>query len=100
MCVEFGRKSATCTCDHHVETSVSLGLQGNKAATPQPAPKGDGPEIYPLVVDDIKARVEMGRKKYGTTLRADNGHDPLWDAYQEALDLAMYLRQAIVEKEV
>lgn len=25
---------------------------------------------------------------------------PMWDAYQEALDLAMYLRQAIMEREV
>jgi len=24
----------------------------------------------------------------------------MWDAYQEALDLAMYLRQAIMEREV
>ena len=38
------------------------------------------------------------KKKYGIMLQTDNGREALWDAYQEALDLAMYLRQAILEK--
>jgi hypothetical protein len=41
----------------------------------------------------------MGRRKYGTALEANNGRDALMDAYQEALDLAMYLRQAIAERD-
>jgi hypothetical protein len=41
----------------------------------------------------------MGHKKYGTYLHTFNGRDPLWDAYQEAIDLVMYLRQVILEKE-
>ena len=45
------------------------------------------------------ARAEAGQKKYGTMLRVHNGRDPLWDAYQEALDLSMYLRQAILERD-
>ena len=36
--------------------------------------------------------------EHGTPLQAHNGRDPLVDAYQEALDLAVYLRQAIEER--
>jgi len=36
--------------------------------------------------------------KYHTYLLTHNGRDALIDAYQEALDLAMYLRQAIEER--
>lgn len=68
------------------------------AAARQPLPKGTGPEIAPLVVADLQARVSAGEKKYGERLRAHNGRDALLDAYQEALDLAMYLRQAIYEE--
>ena len=64
---------------------------------PPPAPN-DGPSMWDLVVSDMRARDEFGRRKYGTTLQADNGRDPLVDAYQEALDLAVYLRQAIEER--
>ena len=65
----------------------------------QPAPRpSSGPAIWPLVVADMQARDELGRKRYGTPLRAHNGRDPLVDAYEEALDLAVYLRQAIVER--
>lgn len=60
---------------------------------PQPAPTGDGPEILPLVIADLTTRAEHGRKKYGTTLRANNGRSSLRDAKEEVYDLAMYLRQ-------
>lgn len=36
--------------------------------------------------------------KYGTPLQANNGRNPLIDAYQEALDLCVYLRQEIEER--
>lgn len=69
------------------------------ANNPEPEPTGDGFPIWPLVLADINARVDMGLKKYGTVLRASNGRDALMDAYQEALDLVMYLRQAIYERD-
>ncbi len=69
----------------------------NKAATSQPDPKGDGVEIYPLLMADLKARREMGIETYGTPLKSHNGRKALWDAYQECLDQAIYLRQAIFE---
>lgn len=66
-------------------------------ATPQPAPQPGGAKILDLVVGDLRERAEMGRAKYGTYLQAGNGREALVDAYQEALDLAMYLRQEITE---
>lgn len=71
----------------------------NAAATPQPAPTGNGAPVLELVIADLQARSEMGRAKYGTVLRAGNGRDALMDAYQEALDQAMYLRQALTERD-
>lgn len=68
------------------------------AAGPQPAPTGEGREVYDLVLCDILERYESGKQKYGTSLRVNNGRDPLVDAYQEAVDMVMYLRQAIEER--
>ncbi len=69
----------------------------NKAAIPQPDPTEGGIEIYPLLMADLKARRDVGIETYGTTLKSHNGRKPLWDAYQECLDQAIYLRQAIFE---
>ena len=67
---------------------------------PQPDPeRNDRPAVWGLVMDDMRARDEAGRAKYGTPLQPHNGRDPLVDAYQEALDLAVYLRQAIYERD-
>ena len=67
----------------------------------QPAPKKNNhPAVWDLVLQDIKERDELGEKRYGTRLQPFNDRDPLIDAYQEALDLAVYLRQAIYEKEL
>lgn len=54
--------------------------------------------IWDLVVEDMQARDRVGRERYGTPLQAGNGRDALVDAYQEALDLVVYLRQAIEER--
>lgn len=66
---------------------------------PQPSPKGMGREITPLVLEDLKQRSDAGLKKYGERLHAWNGRSSLRDAYEEVLDLAQYLRQAIEEEE-
>ena len=57
----------------------------------------DRPAIPDLVIADIRERKEWGTKKYGTPLQAFNGRDALLDAYNEVLDLAVYLKQALVE---
>jgi uncharacterized protein DUF6378 len=67
---------------------------------PEPAPKGTGREITPLVIKDLELRSKMGKEKYGEALRAFNGRNALVDAYQEALDLVQYLRQLLEEQAV
>jgi hypothetical protein len=66
----------------------------------QPAPvPNESTSIAYLVIQDIEARVQEGIKRYGIPLQANNGRDALVDAYQEAIDLAMYLKQAIEERD-
>ena len=67
-------------------------------AMKQVAPTGEGLEITQLVVRDLKDRREAGIARYGTPLRAGNGRNALIDAYQEALDLCVYLRQVLTEQ--
>jgi predicted HAD superfamily Cof-like phosphohydrolase len=64
---------------------------------PAPVPNNNAP-VWALVVHDMHERDAVGRERYGTPLQAYNGRDPLVDSYQEALDQAVYLRQAIVER--
>jgi predicted HAD superfamily Cof-like phosphohydrolase len=64
-------------------------------APPEP---NESPAIWGLVISDMQARDRIGRERYGTPLQAGNGRDALVDAYQEALDQAVYLRQAIEER--
>lgn len=73
--------------------------ESNRAAIKEPQPVvNDRPFIQNLVIADIEARKAYGLRKYGTLLQPNNGRDALMDAYQEALDLVMYLRQAIEER--
>ena len=69
------------------------------ATAKQPTPKGSGNPILGMVLADLTNRALEGKEKYGEPLKAHNGRIALWDAYQEALDLAMYLRQAIEEQD-
>lgn len=71
----------------------------SNAATHEPLPLPGRVPVADLVLADIQSRVDMGFRKYGTKLMTHNGRDPLWDAYQEAIDLVMYLRQAIAERD-
>ena len=50
------------------------------------------------VLGDLRERAEFGKRKYGTFLKTNNGRNALVDAYQEALDLVMYLKQKIMEQ--
>lgn len=66
----------------------------------QPAPvSNNGPAVWGLVINDMAGRDNFGKQKYGTQLQPNNGRDFLMDAYQEALDLAVYLRGAIYERD-
>jgi len=66
---------------------------------PEPDPKPNKEAaVWSLVIKDMAERDLSGLEKYGTRLQPHNGRDPLVDAYQEALDLVVYLRQAIYER--
>ena len=71
----------------------------SKASEYQPDPKQGEQVVVDVVLADIRERAEAGKRKYGTYLETNNGRNPLWDAYQEAIDLVMYLRQALLEQE-
>lgn len=64
---------------------------------PMPMPNNRR-SIQSLVRADLENRERVGIERYGTPLQAHNGRDVLRDAYEEALDLACYLRQAIEER--
>jgi len=70
----------------------------NNEKQPKSIPS-ESPFMWDLVLKDIDERDKMGEKKHGVRLRAHNGRDVLKDAYQEALDLTVYLRQALYERD-
>jgi hypothetical protein len=56
-------------------------------------------EVLPLVLQDITDRVQVrGMATYGRPLTTGDGRDSLWDAYEEVLDLAVYIRKEIEER--
>ena len=65
---------------------------------PPPVPNSR-PAVWDLVIGDMIARDTVGRKRYGTPLQPHNGRDALRDAYEEAHDQCVYLRQAIYERD-
>lgn len=75
------------------------GLRERPGDQPLPVPN-DNPDVQSQVIADIEARRELGIERYGVALQPHNGRDALRDAYEEALDLAMYLKQAIVERDL
>lgn len=54
--------------------------------------------VLSLVLADLTQRVSTGEAEYGEPLTTHNGRDALQDAYEEVLDLCLYLRQAIEER--
>jgi len=78
-----------------METDTKMSLNN-----PEKPPKTNSyPAIWELVIQDMQDRDQQGVQKYGTHLQPFNGRDALIDAYQEALDLAVYLRQEIYERD-
>lgn len=89
------------SCAEH-ERRLEAETERSRAAIPasfrQRMPeRSDRPAIQDLVIADVEARKQEGLRKYGTLLQAFNGRDALLDAYQEALDQMVYLRQAYEE---
>lgn len=73
---------------------------GSGLSAYEPDPIGnEHPAIYDLLFKDLQDRDNFGKEKYGVRLQPFNGRDGLKDAFQEVLDLAVYLRQRIYEDE-
>ena len=68
------------------------------ASQPRPMPNNHM-ATWGLVIADMAMRNNIGVQKYGTPLQPFNGRNSLVDAYEEVLDLAVYLKNAIVETE-
>lgn len=66
---------------------------------PKPARSTISQSVTDAVVADMQTRRETGTKKYGVELLTFNGRDALLEAYQESLDLTMYLKQALMERD-
>lgn len=82
------------------DAKVYDAIAANYATDPQPAPQSTAaPAAWSLVMRDMAERDIFGATKYGVRLQPGNGRDALKDAYQEALDLAVYLRTAIYERD-
>lgn len=84
-------------CPGHYEMEGS----GHECAATlkQPDPiHNAGESMWQLVIRDMEARESFGKAEYGTVLQINDGRDHLVDAYQEALDLAVYLKQEIEQR--
>src|SRR4051812_45104974 len=83
---------------------------------PEPKPKNEGVEIYPIVLKRIEEskmnnedknnlikllndRYTFGLKKYGQSLMSQDGRDSIEDAIQELGDFLMYYIKAELNKE-
>lgn len=81
-----------------MSASAKFGTNTGPADSTQPKPGVGGASVTDAVIVDLQQRRQYGVQKYGTELESHNGRDALLDAYQEALDLVMYLRQALMER--
>jgi hypothetical protein len=54
--------------------------------------------IQAMVIMDMQERMKFGIEKYGKPVTPNNGRNALKDAYEEVLDLAVYLKQRLVEE--
>jgi hypothetical protein len=68
-----------------------------KATTEQQLPHHSN--VTSLVREDLELRAQKGEATYGQRLRPHIGRNALVDAYQEALDLSVYLKQRMLEEE-
>jgi len=78
------------TCIHCSHVQKYHNLKSPKEQ-PSPIPNSSKP-VWEMVIEDMKERDDFGRKRYGTPLQVGNGRDFMEDAYQELLDLVVYMR--------
>ena len=63
----------------------------------QDDPKPGLQSVTDCVISDLQARRIASIPKYGSELKTHNGRNPMLDAYQELLDLTLYIRQLLAE---
>lgn len=51
------------------------------------------------VIDDLVERKQLGIERYGIALNANSDKNLLQEAYEEAMDLAIYLRAEIERRD-
>ena len=54
-------------------------------------------DVFAEVKKDLDARNDLGHQLYGKTMQPHDGRNSLLDAYEEALDLVVYLKKALME---
>lgn len=92
---------------------------GRFATLELPAPLPHGPEVWPVLIDrlqrserlrslpvfgalqaEMEARRDLGIARYGQTLHRDDGRPIGVDAFQECLDMLVYLERDLMRLEV
>jgi hypothetical protein len=56
-------------------------------------------DMVSRVIADLRVRREKGIESYGVPLLPFNGRDALQDAYEEALDMCLYIKQMMIERQ-
>lgn len=89
---------SACTCfGPGAISNKNCSIHGEGA---QPLPTASShPVAHRMVQDDLEARLQLGISRYGQPLQPFNGRNSLRDAYEEMLDLCVYLRNALYEQE-
>ena len=52
------------------------------------------------LIEECYKRDELGLQRYGTRLQPFNGRDSIKDAFQEILDLLVYMKNVVLEQEM
>lgn len=84
------------TISHIMHLELEKGIKMSSQPNPH---VNNNPIIQELVMEDMQGRLNLGIERYGTGLQANNGRDMLLDAYEEVLDLAVYLRGMMYERD-
>ena len=84
-------------CTPHRHFVSELRVRGGQLVWELIDPKAQS--IWQDVIRDMEAREQQGLERYGRYLTPDSKEIGLREAYEEALDLCVYLRKAIAELE-
>jgi hypothetical protein len=85
------------TASRSVVSTETEPLRQRPGDQPLPVPRDDHPGTHREVIQDILARRDLGLNRYGSLLQPFNGRSFALDAYEEVLDLAVYLRGVVDE---